>query len=228
MDIFKKLKDIFRNPQADAERRVDALIAQQCDWFAIESLVFPDKGVGPRMSAVLHSIIEAKNFKLLTPLVARAGDWMDLIDLVYRPGKFGAVPPTRVQDLEDIYTALSAAKGHGAKAAKAFVNCVETWACQRNSEACYDWAVSKPEAGPLQALGLAALADHKIDGNPLAMKIIKTPADIDRAIEAVDWIYSGNASDRYTALDNLEDWRKKLEENSKKPPSPPAPGGPKP
>jgi hypothetical protein len=223
MDIFKKLKDIFRNPQGEAEARVRKLIEQQCDWFAIESIVFPDKGVGPRISAVLDAIIDSKNWKLLTPLVARAGDWMDLIDLVYRPGEFGPVPATRVQELEDIYNALSAAPSHGKKAAKAFVNCVETWACQHNSEPCYDWAVSKPEAEALQPLGLAALADKKIEGNPLAMKIIKTPADIDRAVEAVEWIYSGNATDRYNALDNLEEWRKKLEENSKKPPAPPAP-----
>lgn len=223
MSLFDRLKKIFNNPQADAEKRVSALIAQQCDWFAIESQVFPEKGVGPRLSAVLDAIIESKNWKLLTPLITRAGDYLDTVNLVYRQGEYGQPPATRVQELEDIYQAISTAPKNAAKVTQGFINCVESWACQHNAEDCFDWASKKPEFGPIPALGLAALCDNKIDGNPFAMKVIKTAADIEKAIDAVEWIYKENAADRYAALDNLEDWRKVLESKNNKKPAPPTP-----
>lgn len=225
MSFFDKLKHVFNDRQGEAERRVSKLIAQQCDWMMVESLIFPEKGVGPRISAVLDAIIESKNWKLLGPLVERAGDWMDTINLVYRPGEFGAVAPARAQELEDIYQAVSKARRNSAKVLEALVSCTENWACQHNNEACFDWAKSKPEFVPLPALGLAALCDQPIDGNPLAMKVIATKADIERAIDAVDWIYSG--TDRDIALDNLAEWGKKLDARNNKP-NPPAPKAPGP
>ena len=225
MSFFDRLKGIFNNPQGDAEKRVAQKIVSGADWPAIEDDVFPAKGVGPRLSAVLDTIIETKRWDLLTPLVARAGDYMDTVNLVYRPGEYGPVPASRAQELEDIYQALTASGKKGEKAVRGFVACVESWACQRNAEDCFDWAAGKKEFVPVPALGLAALCDQKIEGNRFAMKIIATPADIERAIDAVEWIYQSNGVDRGIALDNLADWKKKLEEldAKKKPPAPPAP-----
>ena len=227
MSLFDKLKGIFNNPQADAEKRVAKKIVSGADWPAIENDVFPARDVGPQLSAVLDTIIETRRWDLLTPLIARAGDYMDTVNLVYRPGEFGPVPTSRAQELEDIYQALAASGKKGEKALRGFVACVESWSCQRNAEDCFDRAMGKKESVPVPALGLAALCDQKIEGNRFAMKVIATPADIERAVDAVEWIYSGNAVDRGIALDNLADWKKKLEELEAKK-SPPAPPSPKP
>ena len=224
MPFFDRLKKIFNNPQADAENRVAKKILSGADWSAVENDVFPDKGVGPRLSFVLDTIIDTKSWKLLTPLIARAGDYLDTIDLVYRQGEFGTVPKSRVQELEGIYQALTAAPKNADKVTRSFISCVESWACQRNSEECFDWAMGKKEAVPVPAIGLAALCDQKIEGNSFAMKVIATQADIERAIDAVEWIYSSNAVDRHIALDNLADWKKKLDE----PPAPKKPSAPTP
>ncbi len=222
MPFFKKLKDIFNDRQGAAEKKVANLIAQQCDWMMIESLVFPDKGVGPRLSAVLDAIIEHKNWKLLTPIIARTGDYLDTIGLVYRSGEFGPVPSSRAQELEDIYQAIAASPKNADKVLKGFVTTVENWACQHNDEACFDWAKGKKEFVPVPPLGLASLCDRPIDGNPLAMKVLATQADIARAMDAVDWIYNDNGADQDTAFDNLSEWKKKLEEQPGKKPAPPA------
>ena len=66
---------------------------------------------------------------------------------------------------------------------------------------------------------IAALAEKPIEGNSFAMKVLSTPEEIKRAADAVDWVDHGNSFDRDQSLDNLEVWRKKLEENSKKPPA---------
>jgi hypothetical protein len=225
--FFNKLKDLFNDRQGAAEKKVSKKIVSGADWPAIEKDVFPDKGVGPRLSAVLNTIIEVKRWDLLTPLIAQAGDYLDTVNLVYRPGEFGPVPKSRAQELEDIYNAINAAPKNKDKVLRGFVSCVESWACQRNAEDCFDWAMGKKEAVPVPALGLAALCDHQIDGNPLAMKVLKTAADFDRAEDAIDWVYSSNGVDRGIALDNLADWKKKLEEQERKK-NPPAPPTPKP
>lgn len=219
----EKLKEIFGDRQGAAAERVRKQIAQRCDWGAIKQDVFPDNGGGAPLPAVVDAIITAKHWKLLTPLTAEAGDWLSVIDLIYRKGEYGAVPPDRAQELEEIYQALAAAPKHGGNIVRSFVNTIEIWACQHGSEACFDWARGKPEFVPVPPLGLAALADGPIEGNPLAMKILSSPEEIKRAVEAVDWVYNGHSFDRDTALDNLDDWRRKLEGNSQNP-SFPAPG----
>lgn len=225
MSLGKKLRDIFGDRQGAAEKRARKKILQRCAWDEVKDDVFPKKGVAPRVSAVVAAVIEAKHWSLLTPIVAEVGEWVGVIDLVYRKGEFGQPPMTRAQELEDIYQALRAApKSQGEKVVRSFITCVENWSCQHNFEAGYDWAKTKPEFVPVPPVGLAALADHPIEGNPLAMKILATPEDIARAAEAADWVYSGNAADRDAALDNLEAWRKKLEEKNKQPPAPPSKG----
>jgi len=227
MSLGKKLRDFFGDKQGAAIRRARKKILANCEWDEVKDDIFPKKGVGAPVSAVVGAIIEAKNWKLLTPLVAEAGDWVSIIDLIYRKGEYGQPPASRAQELESIYTAISAAKPHGAKVAAAFVSTVEIWTCQHDYEAGYDWAKGKPEFVPVPPLGLAALAEKPIEGRPLAMKILSTPEDVKRAAEAVDWVENNNGFDRDQSLDNLETWRKKLEENSKKPPAsapkPPSP-----
>lgn len=223
-DFFKKLKNIFRDKVGEADKRVREQIAKGCDWAAIDKDVLPDGGGGARIATVVDAIIAAQNWKLLTPLAERAGDWLPLVDLVYRKGEFGPVPATRAAELEAIYQAFDVAR-NGSKVKDTFVNMAATWACQRDSEACYDWAAKKTEFKAVQALGLAALCDKPIDGNPLPMKVLGTFADIDKAQAAIDWVYSGNGIDRDTATDNLATWRKKLEDRNNKPPAPSLGGG---
>lgn len=218
-DFFKKLKNIFRDKQGDADKRVRDLISKGCDWAAIDKDVLPDGGGGARVGVVLDAIIASQNWKLLTPLAEKAGDWLPIIDLVYRKGEFGLVPPSRAQELEEAYKALDAAR-NGKALKETLVNLVATWSCQRDSEQCYDWAARKAEFKGVQPLGLAALCDKPIDGNPLPMKVLSTPEAIERAKAAIDWIYSGNGADRDTADDNLATWRKKLEDRNNKPPAP--------
>lgn len=229
MALGKKLRDIFfGNPQAAAEKRAREKILKNCDWDAVKDDVFPAKGVAPRVSAVVAAIIEAKNWKLLTPIVSEVGEWVGPLDLVYRKGEYGTPPMTRAQEFEDIYQAIKAAKGRdSAKVMNAFMTCVENWSCQHKFEAGYDWAKTKPEFVPVPPVGLAALADHPIEGNPLAMKILATPEDVARAKEAADWVYSSSSIDRDIAMDNLEKWLEKLEEKSKKPPAATPPKGPR-
>lgn len=224
MSIGKRLRDFFGNPQAAAIGRMRKKVHARAEWDDVKDDIFPEKGVGAPVSSVVAAIIEAKHFKLLTPLAAEAGDWIGVIDLVYRAGEHGKQPPGRAQELEEIYTALKAAPKHGKKLAESLITTAANWACQHADEAVYDWLSKKPEFTALPGLGLAALADHPIEGNKLAMKLLATPADIDRAIEAVEWVYHGNAGDRDDALDNLAVWRKKLEDDSKKPGKPKPPG----
>src|SRR3982750_4264321 len=184
---WQKLRDAFGNPQEAAIKRMREKVAQHCDWNAVKNDIFPEKGVGAPVFAVVAAIIDNKHWKLLTPLVAEAGDWGSVIDLVYRKGEFKAPPADRPQELEAIYQAVRAAPVNGKKYDQTFVETVETWACQHDAEACYDWAYTKPEFVPVPALGLASLADKPIDESRLAMKILRNPAEIARAIEAVDW-----------------------------------------
>ena len=218
-DFFKKLKNIFRDKVGDADKRVREQIAKGCDWAAIDKDVLPDGGGGARISTVVDAIIAAQNWKLLTPLAEKAGDWLPLVDLVYRKGEFGPVPAARAAELEAIYQAFDVAR-NGKQVKETFVNLAASWACQRDSEQCYDWAAKKAEFKGVQALGLAALCDKPIDGNPLPMKVLATFADIDKAQAAIDLIYSGNSGDGDTATDNLATWRKKLEDRNNKPPAP--------
>jgi len=218
-DFFKKLKNIFRDKVGDADKRVREQIAKGCDWAAIEKDVLPDGGGGARIATVVDAIITSQNWKLLTPLAEKAGDWLPLVDLVYRKGEFGPVAPTRAAELESIYQAFDIAR-NGKQVKDAFVNLAATWACQRDSEQCYDWAARKAEFKGVQPLGLAALCDKPIDGNPLPMKVLATSADLDKAQNAIDWVYSSNGIDRDTATDNLSTWRKKLEDRNNKPPAP--------
>lgn len=222
MSWREKLSDFFGDRQGVAAARVRKKIAQGCEWSEISDDIFSEKGGGAPVSSVVDAIIAAKRWKLLTPLAEEAGDWIGLVDLIYRRGEFGPVSPERPQELEDIYRALKAAPTKGAKLAASFVSTVEIWACQRNSEACFDWARRKQEFVPVPALGLASLADHPIEGNMLAMKILSTSAEIRRADEAVDWVYADHGLDRDIAHGNLAVWRKKLEKNNG--PPPPAPG----
>ncbi len=223
MSIGKRLRDFFGDKQGAAIKRARTKILAHCEWDDVKDDIFPAKGTGAPVNAVVAAIIEAKHWKLLTPVVAEAGDWVGVIDLVYRSGEYGQPPAARAQELEDIYTALKAANPHGAKVAAAFVNAVEIWTCQHDYEAGYDWAKTKAEFVPVPALGLAALAEKPIEGNALAMKILSTVDDIKRAVEAVEWVDSGNAFDRDQSLQNLSDWRAKLEEKDKKPSPPKSP-----
>jgi hypothetical protein len=223
-DFFKKIKNIFRDKVGEADKRVREQILKGCDWNAIDKDVLPDGGGGARIGAVVDAIITAQNWKLLTPLAEKAGDWLPLVDLVYRKGEFGPVPATRAAEMEEIYKAFDIAR-NGKQVKETFVNLVATWSCQRDSEQCYDWAVKKFEFKAVQPLGLAALCEKPIDGNPLPMKVLATSADLDRAQAAIDWIYSGNSGDRDTASDNLATWRKKLDDRNNKPPAPPLGNG---
>ncbi|HYD17422.1 MAG TPA: hypothetical protein VEF76_02955 [Patescibacteria group bacterium] len=220
MSLRKKLGELFGDKQGAAIKRVYKKIASGAEWKDIADDVFPkDNKVGAPVGAVVNAILLHQRFDLLTPIAAEAGDWIGLIDLVYRKGEFGPVPAVRAQELEEIYTALKAAPKHGKKLAASFVETVENWTCQRDFEAGYDWAKTKPEFVPVPPLGLAALAEKPIDGRPLAMKVLNTPAQIARAREAAEWVESGH--DRDDAVKNLRDWQEKL---AKKPP--PAPTGP--
>lgn len=218
----EKLSDFFGDKQGAAAARVRKQIAQGCEWDDIKDDIFSEKGGGAPVSAVVDAIITAKRWKLLTPLAEEAGDWIGLVDLIYRRGEHGTVPPERPQELEEIYRAIRAAPTKGAKLAASFVSTVEIWACQRNAEACFDWVRRKPEFVPVPALGLAALADHPIEGNALAMKVLSSVAEIRRAAESIDWVYADHGLDRDIAHGNLAVWRKKLEENNNSAP-PPAP-----
>ncbi|HTK85852.1 MAG TPA: hypothetical protein VL625_12285 [Patescibacteria group bacterium] len=220
----EKLSDFFGDRQGAAAARVRRQIAQGCEWEDIREDIFGETGGGAPVSAVVDAIVTSKRWKLLTPLAEEAGDWIGLVDLIYRRGEFGPVPSERPQELEEIYRALKGAPTKGAKLAASFVNTVEIWACQRNTEACFDWVRRKPEFVPVPALGLAALADHPIEGNRLAMKILSSPAEIRRAAEAVDWVYADHGLDRDIAHGNLDEWRKKLEKGNNQPPPAPGPG----
>lgn len=219
MSLRKKLSDMFGDKQGAAIKRVYKKIESGAEWKDIKDDVFPQDGkVGAPTSAVVHAILLHKRFDLLTPVAAEAGDWIGVIDLVYRKGEVGKVPAARAQELEDIYNALKAAPTHGKKLAASFVETVENWTCQSDFEAGYDWAKTKPEFVPVPPLGLASLAERPIDGNPLAMKILNSPAEIQRAIEAAEWVESGH--DRDDAIANLKDWREKLAKNPPKPTGP--------
>ncbi|MCC7037927.1 MAG: hypothetical protein IT560_11560 [Alphaproteobacteria bacterium] len=219
MSLRKKLSDIFGDKQGAAIKRVYKKIESGAEWKDIKDDVFPQDGkVGAPTSSVVHAILLHKRFDLLTPVAAEAGDWIGVIDLVYRKGEVGKVPASRAQELEDIYTALKAAPTHGKQLAAKFVETVENWTCQRDFEAGYDWAKTKPEFGPVPPLGLASLAERPIDGRPLAMKVLNSASEIQRAIEAADWVESGH--DRDDAIANLKDWREKLAKNPPKPTGP--------
>ncbi len=219
MSLRKRLSDMFGDKQGAAIKRVYKKIESGAEWKDIRDDVFPEGGkVGAPTSAVVSAILLHKRFDLLTPVAAEAGDWVGVIDLVYRKGEFGKVPASRAQELEDIYQALKAAPKHGAKLAATFVETVESWSCQRDFEAGYDWAKTKTEFVPVPPLGLASLAERPIDTSPLAMKILNTPAEIQRALDAADWVESGH--DRDDAVANLKDWREKLAKNPPKPTGP--------
>lgn len=210
---------MFGDKQGAAIKRVYKQIESGAQWNDIKDDVFPQDGkVGAPTASVVQAIILHKRFDLLTPVAAEAGDWIGVIDLVYRKGEVGKVPASRAKELEEIYTALKAAPKHGKQLAAKFVETVENWTCQRDFEAGYDWAKTKPEFVPVPPLGLASLAERAIDGNPLAMKILNSPAEIQRAIEAAEWVESGH--DRDDAIANLKDWREKLAKNPPKPTGP--------
>jgi hypothetical protein len=220
---WQKLRDVFGNPQESAIKRMREKVAQHSSWDEVKNDIFPEKGVGAPVSAVVAAIIENKHWELLTPLVAEAGDWVSVIDLVYRKGEHKAPPADRPEELEAIYQAVKAAPVNGKKYAETFIETVETWACQHDAEACYDWAYAKPEFVPVPAMGLASLADRPIEESNLAIKVLSNPMEIARAIEAVDWVYRENGYDHDTAVENLEAWRRKFDDNSPNRPSP-APG----
>jgi hypothetical protein len=216
MPLFRKLREIFSDRQGAAEKRVAKLIAEGAEWPQLEPLVFPPKGPGPRVSAVVAAVIAEKRWPLLTPIAAQAGDWIGIIDLVYRKNELGSAPAGRPQELEGIYQALKAAKKHGKKLAQDFVTSVENWSCLKDSEACFDWARAKPEFVPVPAAGLVALADRPVQGSALAVKVLASGAEIDRAVDTVEWFYADKGMDRDTAIGNLAEWRKALEEMEKK------------
>ncbi len=223
MSFGKKLREIFGDRQGAAINRARRKILSGANWDAVKDDVFPPKGNSVPIAPIVDAIIEVKSWQLLTPIVREVGDWVGVIELVHRKGEFGAIRPSRVQELEDIYNALHAAgKPHGPKVAEAFVNAVEIWACQHNFEDGYDWAKKKPEFVPVPPLGLAFLCEKPIEGNPLAMKVFSTHAEITRAMQAVDWV-NGNSFDRDEALDNLIQWQAKLTAQKKSGPKPPQP-----
>ena len=222
MSFGKKLREFFGDRQGAAINRARRKILSGANWDAVKDDVFPPKGAGVPIAPIVDAIIEVKNWQLLTPIVREVGDWVGVIDLVHRKGEFGAIRPSRAQELEEIYTAIHAAgKPHGPKVAEAFVNAVEIWACQHSFEDGYDWAKTKPEFVPVPPLGLAFLCERPIEGNPLAMKVLSNFAEITRAMEAVDWVNSNNF-DRDEAMDHLVKWQAKLTA-AKKPPKPPQP-----
>lgn len=222
MSFGKRLRDFFSDKQANAIGRARKKIHARCEWDEVKNDIFPEKGTGAPVKAVVGAIIEAKHWKLLTPLVTEAGDWVGVIDLVYRQGDFRQAPPGRAQELEEIYKAVKAAPKHGKKVTDALIETALNWACQHGNEEVFDWAKSKPEFKEIPQLGLAALCERKIEGNALAMKVLATKEDLAKAIDAVDWVYESHSGDRYDALQNIEAWRKKLDEKARKP-KPPGP-----
>jgi hypothetical protein len=210
---WQKLRDVFGDPQGAAIKRMREKVEQHCSWNEVKDDIFPEKGVGAPVSAVVAAIIENKHWKLLTPLVAEAGEWVSVVDLVYRKGEYKMPPNDRPQELEAIYQAVKAAPVNGKKYAQSFIETVETWACQHDAESCYDWAYTKPEFVPVPALGLASLADRPVENSSLAMKVLSNPAEIARAFEAVDWIYREHSIDHDIAMDNLESWRRQFADN---------------
>ena len=222
MSLGKRLRDFFSDKQAAAIGRARKKIHARCEWEDVKNDIFPDKGTGAPIGPVVGAIIEAKHWKLLTPIVAEVGDWVSVIDLVYRQGDFRKEPPGRAQELEEIYKAVKAAPKNGAKVTNALIETALNWACQHSNEEVFDWAKTKPEFKDIPQLGLAALCEKPIEGNKLAMKVLATAKDLDKAIDAVDWVYGSNSGDRDDALQNIADWRKKLDEKAKKP-KPPGP-----